>query len=671
LEAAALAADEFRDGVWLVELAPLAEPSSVASAVAATLSIQPQVGVNVVEAITDWLRDRRLLLVLDNCEHLLSPAGAVASTIMTRCPTVTVLATSREPLGVDGERVVPLSGLDTADAADLFCDRASATDDTLAFTADDQAAIVAICEALDGIPLAIELAAARVRSLTPTDVLHRLGDRLQLLRSSGRRGSERHRTLQSTVDWSYQLLTGDERLLFARLSVFAGGFDLAAVEAICTSSPLDRTDVLDVLANLVDKSMIVVDRGTRGSRYRLLETLRQFAAERAAETGAADALRDGHVVHYAQVAEDADGQWATPDQLTADGIFEREWDNLRAAHAWAVETANVAAADRILAATRWHALVRGRVERGDWAERTLELESAGLRPASVTYALAAGAAVNASDNDAGIELAERGIRAAPWPDHPDTARCWWFLVLAHLAAGRGEAALEPAQHLARIEPALSDPIECWEAVQGLVENALANDRDAVPGLVNKLIERARRIGAPTIFSHTARYRALCALYAENPRNPERAFAAAHDGLVLARKVRDLFSESNNLSALSFAAVALRHPDAEGICRDALVRLYDIRHWQVTWLVIETTAGWFAAAGRLDEAAVLYGHLDAYHPPWGLPPVRRARQRGLDRVRQLPEYDLLMAQGADMDRDELVAYTLERLEDAGVPEIEPA
>jgi predicted ATPase/class 3 adenylate cyclase len=670
LEAAALAADEFRDGVWLVELAPLADPSGVAPAVAATLSIQPQPGVSVVEAIADWLRDRRLLLVLDNCEHLLAAAGDLASAIVTRCPTVTVLATSRESLGIDGERVVPLSGLGTADAVDLFCDRVSAVDDTVTLSAHDQRAVVAICEQLDGIPLAIELAAARLRSMTLTEVLQRLGDRLRLLRSSSRRGLERHRTLQATVDWSYRLLTGSEQLLFDRLSVFAGGFDLAAVEAVCAGPPLARADVFDLLASLVDKSMVVADRADDATRYRLLETLRQFAAERVGDGDVGDELRERHLRHYIDVAQAARRQWTSPRQLTADDIFEREWDNLRAAHVWAVTVADVHAADGIVAATGWHAQTRGRHEHGDWAQRTLELESTGLRPASSTYKWASFAAVDAGDIEAAVRLAERGIDAAPWPDHRDAAQCWGDLIRAQLALSRDNAAVEAAHHLATIESTVSDPVENWIAVRGLIGNALANDPASMPGLVDSLAEQAGQIGAPSILSETARYQALSALYAEHPRDPERVFAAAQEGVVLAQSVRDLLNECGNLYLLAMAAVALDRPDAGAICRDALSRTYDLRFWPFLWLELETVAGYFAEGRSFDAAAVLYGHLEAHHPPWGMPAARRARQRGLDRARQLADFESLMAQGADMDRDEVVAYALERLEETAAPQVDP-
>jgi predicted ATPase/class 3 adenylate cyclase len=553
LEAAAVAADEFGDGVWLVELAPLAEPDSVALAVAATLSIQPEGGVSVVAAIADWLRDRRLLLVLDNCEHVLGAAGDLASAIVTRCRTVTVLATSREPLGVDGERIVPVAGLGPADAVDLFYDRVSAADDTVALSAEDYSAVVAICEALDGIPLAIELAAARVRSLTPAEVQQRLDDRLRLLRSTARRGSERHRTLRATVDWSYQLLRDDERLLFGRLSVFAGGFDLGAVEEVCAQPPLDVVETFDVLAGLVDKSMVVADRSADGTRYRLLETLRQFAAERVTAADDSDGLRERHLRHYLDVAVECGRLWASPNQLTADAILDREWDNLRAAHGWALTSRNVQAADQIVAATGWPARARGRHEHGDWAERSLKLESGELHPASATYQWAANRALQASENEATVMFAELGIAAAPWRDHPCTAGCWGLLNAAHLASGRPDAAIEPALHVARIEPALQDPVERWEATRALIENALAHDRGSVPRLVETLTQLAVGIGAPSLLSHVSYYRALSALYAQDPRDARAAFTAADEGVALARTVQDLNAEGLNLSARAFAA----------------------------------------------------------------------------------------------------------------------
>jgi hypothetical protein len=466
------------------------------------------------------------------------------------------------------------------------------------------------------------------------------------------------------VDWSYQLLTSEERRLFERLSVFAGDFDLRAVERVCAEPPLDAADMFDVLAGLVDKSMVVADRSVERTRYRLLETLRQFAAEHLAAAGDVDGLRERHLGHYLEVAADCSRLWASPDQLTANAILDRDWDNVRTAHGWALVSGNVQAADHIVAATGWLAFSRGRNEHDDWAQRTLELESAGLHPASTTYQWAAKGALDASENEAAARLAERGIAAAPRPDHPGAAGCWTLLIVAHIASGHPDAAIEPARHLTRIEPALQDPVDSWHATRALIENALANDRDSVGRLLETFTQRVVGIGAPSLFSLVSHYRALSALYAQDPRGAQSAFTAASEGVALARTVQDLTAEGLNVNTRAFAAVALHRPDAAEICRDAITRLYDLRFWYLVYLQIDVAAGLFATTDRLHEAAILYGHLDAHHPPWGVPTAHRARQRGLDRIRELPDFESLMAQGADMDRDELVAYTLERLEHAG-------
>jgi hypothetical protein len=234
------------------------------------------------------------------------------------------------------------------------------------------------------------------------------------------------------------------------------------------------------------------------------------------------------------------------------------------------------------------------------------------------------------------------------------------VIQAHLSGGRGAAAVEPARHIALSEPDLSDPVARWTAVTALIESGLANDRASVPGLVERLTSLADRIGAPSVLSETVRYKALSALYAQDPRDPKAALTACQEGLELARIVRDLSAEGINLSCLAFAATALRAPDAHNVCREALARLYDMRFWILVWLVIETAAGSFASAGRLREAAVVYGHLEAHRSAWGIPAVRRSRERGLAKARQHPQESLLMVHGALMDRDRIVEYTLDQL-----------
>ena len=234
-----LVVDEFVDGVWLVELAPVADPDLAVTTIATALGVHLQPGSTMIESIVDWCLGRRMLLIVDNCEHVLDPVIDVVEAIVAGCPTVTIIATSREPLGVAGETVARIASLDERYATELFVLRAKSADAGFEPTDADGDAIAGICRRLDGIPLAIELAAARIRSLSPAELLERLDDRFRLLRGGGRGGLERHQTLRATVAWSYQLLAADAQLLFDRLSVFAGSFDLAAAEAVCAGDDLD------------------------------------------------------------------------------------------------------------------------------------------------------------------------------------------------------------------------------------------------------------------------------------------------------------------------------------------------------------------------------------------------------------------------------------------------
>ena len=348
LEAAGIVADRFPEGVWLCQLALVAEPAAVAHAVAATLSIRLQEGLSLVDSVADALRGRRLLVVRDNCEHLLDAAAELVERVTESCPTVTVLATSREPLGVAGERVRAVPSLPAAtDGVRLFCERAEAEDASFSPSEGDLAVIAEICERLDGIPLAIELAAARVRFMTAADLAERLHDRFRLLRG-GRRGLERHHTLAATVQWSYRLLPEAQRLLFDRLSVFAGAFTLSAAEAICADDAVDRLAVAGDLDALVDKSMVVADRAGNHARYRLLETLRQFGEERLDESAHAGELRDRHLRHYLGVAHEARHHYEGRAQAAGAATFRSEWANIRAAVQWAITQEDQATATGLL-----------------------------------------------------------------------------------------------------------------------------------------------------------------------------------------------------------------------------------------------------------------------------------------------------------------------------------
>jgi predicted ATPase len=330
--------DLFPDGIWFIELAPLTEADAVNHAVAAALSVGRSEGLPLLESIVTLLEGRRVLLVLDNCEHVIDAASEIVDRVRRATASVSVLATSRQPLGLAGERIWDVGALDAeVEGPELFCQRAEAASRSFA-RADDNALIADICRQLDGVPLAIELAASRVRSMSLAQLSRGLDDRFRLLRSSGRGAAERHQTLHATVEWSYRLLSDAERLIFDRLSVFAGSFDLTAAEAVCGTEPLDTLDVVDLLSSLVDKSLMLLDATGIDARYRLLETLRQFGQRRVIDQGAGVQLRNRHLVHFAEVARTAQQRFEGSANAIGRATYERDWDNLRIALEWAIET---------------------------------------------------------------------------------------------------------------------------------------------------------------------------------------------------------------------------------------------------------------------------------------------------------------------------------------------
>jgi predicted ATPase/DNA-binding CsgD family transcriptional regulator len=338
--------DRFEDGVWLVELAPLSDPDLVPQAVASVLGVRETPKTPLVDALVAHLETRSVLLVLDNCEHLVGACAVLAETLLRRCPDLSILATSREALGILGETlfaVPPLSlpdphqlqdvtGLPRYEASRLFVERARTVRPGFSLEEDNAMAIAQICFRLDGMPLAIELAAARVRVLSVDQISTRLDDSFRLLTGGGRSVLARQRTLRATMDWSYALLSEDERALFRRLSVFAGGFTLEAAEMVCTAEDLQGDEVLDLLASLVDKSLVLVVEEDGEARYRLLETARQYGREKLDESDEADGVFRRHAEYYLALAEHAE-----PDPREQGTWLERletEHDNFRVALGW-------------------------------------------------------------------------------------------------------------------------------------------------------------------------------------------------------------------------------------------------------------------------------------------------------------------------------------------------
>ena len=340
LQVAAQIAGEFSGGVWYVDLAPIADPGLVPVAVARSLGLPDQPGRSTMDTLLRFVADRKMLVVLDNCEHLLDASAALVVALLG-CPELTLLATSREPIGILGEASWRIPSLSLADeAVELFSDRARLARPDFSITDDAAATVTEICRRLDGMPLAIELAAARVRALSLDEILGGLRDRFRLLTGGARTAVRRQQTLRASVDWSHALLSEPERVLFRRLAVFLGGFDLDAAQAVCGGGDMERYQVLDQLGLLVDKSLVVAENTSGRTRYRLLETVRQYALEKLGESGEADAVRAGHRNHYTAIAAELD----TPAHAGHERRLEQaetEIDNLRAAFAWSRENADV------------------------------------------------------------------------------------------------------------------------------------------------------------------------------------------------------------------------------------------------------------------------------------------------------------------------------------------
>ncbi|MDV7355186.1 protein kinase [Rhodococcus oxybenzonivorans] len=332
----------FANGVWLVELGELRDAQLVTNTISEALGCRHQSGNSALSALTEYLADKQLLLVFDNCEHLLEAVAAQANTLLRSCPGLRILATSREPVGLAGEvvlRVPPLSVPDDRrvpslrelpqyESVMLFVERATTVQPDFELTAENQSAVTAICQRLDGLPLSIELAAVRLRAMSVQQVLDRLTDRLQLLKLGSRAAPSRQQTLRMSIDWSYELCSPDEQQLWARLTIFAGSFELDAADDICAGA-IASADLLDLLAALVDKSIVIKEEAGSVVRYRLLETLRDYGREKLQGLGGLAVLRERHRCWYQKLVVGAETDWVSPRQLDCIRRLDREQPNLR------------------------------------------------------------------------------------------------------------------------------------------------------------------------------------------------------------------------------------------------------------------------------------------------------------------------------------------------------
>jgi predicted ATPase/class 3 adenylate cyclase len=652
-----LAADllsEFRDGAWLIQLAPVLEADALPDALASPFMLQPRSGQTLVDTVIDFLRAKQALLVLDNCEHLLDAVAPVVDRIRDECAHVAIVATSREGLAVRGERIVAVPSLPVEAATEVFVARGLEVRADFVLTPDNEPAIRQLCERLDGIPLAIELAAARLRSMSTQEVLERIDRRFRLLTGGTRTALERHRTLQATVDWSYDLLSETERCVLDRLAVFSGGFTLDAAEAVVAGGAVDALDVFDLLAQLVDKSLVVAEERHGATRYRMLETIRQYAQERLEESVDAEDARRRHAAYFVDLVEDVSPHLYGPDQLV---WFDRLWeelDNLRGAMAWLLLTADADRALRLAVATNVNGSRLSYTALG-WAEAAVEIPGApdhACFPVAASWA--AWAAVFRAETERGVEFVARrdaayaasGVEpAASSYQGPGTVALFQADFDAALALGRAweRAAVREANdyELSQALTFQSAP-RFWDHPTGAVE------------LASEGVEIARRVGAPALLSWALLVYGGMLVEAD----PPRSLAVLEESQVLCRLVGNDQGAGQSLAMTAWLHRSLGdHAAAVRAARDA---------WEYAASVgARTTFGQslgvaflaLADVERWEGALPLQGFADAVlHGFWGTwAEDRAAAMQRAEVAVGAARVDTLTRAGAAMDDAGALAF----------------
>jgi len=423
LQVAANLIEQYADGVWFVELASVSDPSRVSNTLAEVLNVSEMPGQSTITSLKDFLQNKNMLVVLDNCEHVLDACADVATNLLKSCPNVQILASSREELGVRGETVCAIAPLPLPEqqtdvdtllnipSVELFIERARLAKPNFDLTTDNAEAIAYICQRLDGIPFALELAAARVKTLPPQKLVERLDDRFRYLTSGRREEPDHHQTLRATIDWSYDLINDSEKILLNRLSVFQGRFILEAAEAICSNEDLDELLVMDDLSRLVQKSLVEVDEQHDELFYRLLETVRQYAQEKLEATEAVDKLKDQHLKFFADLANNIDSQVEGVDEVLWYRKFHLLHDNFRAALHWGLQHKNASYVYETCKSLASFWFVHGHmVEAQSWMLQALQQREGVPQDLQAEILLWAGNyTVDLGDNEAGRDLIQESM----------------------------------------------------------------------------------------------------------------------------------------------------------------------------------------------------------------------------------------------------------------------
>jgi predicted ATPase len=574
LEVARRVADEFPDGVWVFELAAVTDPAAVPDAVAAVMGIVQQPGKTVSESVAAALEGRMRLLVFDNCEHLLDATANLVEAILAHSATVKILATSREGLGVPDEQVRPVRSLDATAGIDsaavtLFVERAQGIAPGFSMVdGDEAAAVTEICQRLDGIPLAIELAASRMGSMAAGEMRDRLDHRFRLLVGS-RRGLERHHTLRHAVAWSYDLLDDTEKSVLDHCSVFAGGFDLQSACAVAGSDDCDEYAILEVLDALVRKSLVLAVRSGGQTRFSMLETIRQFAEEQLVTSGAAEAVRTAHAHYFARREADIVDLWDSPRQREAYDWFTVELANLRTAFRWAADHGDL---DAGAAITAYSALLAPHLENHEpiaWAEELIGTLRAVDHPRLAAICVVASLCILLGRFEQAVHYSEVGKTVIAAASDKVSYFGEGFLGSAYLFVGQPERYLE----LSRAWLARTGDTNTMARANLVTALYTCGSTDEATVAANGLVDAAEASGNPWVLAYTL---AVCGV-AFGDTDPDRALEALRRSVLVAQDSGNRFYETtfsywlavreaeqgDQVAALEYVAVAIHNYHESG------------------------------------------------------------------------------------------------------------
>ncbi len=678
LQVAADVVTRFPDGAWFVDLGPVLDAGFVPATVSTSLALPERRQGTLEDSIVAALSKKRLLVVLDNCEQVVDAVAALVDMLVESCPGVSVLASSREALGVEGEltyevRPLPtpttdqelaLDALMENDAIRLFVERARAVKRGFALTDDTGPVVAELCQRLDGIPLAIELAAARLQLMAPAEVLARLDERFGLLSGGRRTVLERHQTLRGAIDWSYTLLDAQEQLLFARLSVFAGGFTLDAAEAVTSGEGLAPVGVLSLLGSLVAKSMVVTDDTAAGTRYRLLETLREYAREKLVELDDPARAHERHAEHFLALVESAAVQLEGPDDEEWFARLDAEHDNVRAALGWARDTGDPETLTRLVHGmdTYW-AMNSTYHEAFFWLSAALEHESTMSPEVRARILGFAGQAANTVGRAVeGIAFCRASVECSRYAHQAPVPVALAMQGIFALESN------EPTQAIAFCDEALAAAREhgtAWSELNALqflsLACSLGGETERGRVLADEMLVGARRLGNSFLIATGLFNAGLARVHTE----PEVAVQLLEEAEVATR-----IRSANRLGQTAFfrgiAHLRLRQvPEGARALRTALPFMQETGSDFFTSLVIATAAA-LIARGTPAVAAQLLGALDRYVTESGIPGApadvaTKARTRArVEEALDAQAFAGAWALGAEMTIDEAAALAHDEL-----------